>query len=371
MAFDPFSWFIGFLFTRAGLTVWKHLFPESLINELNKTISKWSSELPDEIYTPPQSILDRDLIETDEPVSIEFEKLVTTIKEGKIPNYQTWFDAIKFMWTKKKANLGDVANNFFKLNASIADSHLLELSRELEKTCIENAKLFQVTTFHIFTDLKSDIQRLESLLTTNVDLKDFSIENALKPTDTIITSFYKCKNKSESALGIAINNTGLILSIGYKENFTQIESFSTNEIFEIQEYLWNGPFLHILKINSKTNGIVPAYMANFKIPDFDSQYYTFDKFGNKVELSLSGIYWSNVIVDNYIFEDLSSVKIVDSNKAKSHLAAPILNDSNELLGLSFASSTVSDGQGDEWTELYILNWLDITKSVEIAYSKKK
>jgi hypothetical protein len=147
--FDPLAWAIGFVLnTTLKKCADALLKRKDLSTKLWKTIEQWAKSLPPELRFVPNALFpeltDGAGGHGDEPAPAA-TVLGTTLAKGIVPSQQIWFDALLERQKTVRTRLGDEAAAFFRLPESRTASHLEDLATKLERACMEDSTLFQVT----------------------------------------------------------------------------------------------------------------------------------------------------------------------------------------------------------------------------------
>lgn len=240
MAFDPFSWAIGYVLKYPSDLLVGKIFSEKLPQKINKVVNNWSTTLPDELSVFPGAIFP-EMQKTAKEGSALYT-LRNTLHEGQIPDWEIWFNALsenrKIVASSQKS---DDLQNYFIASESMVKPYLIELAKEISKVCQQDEKLFHLTIYEDIQNIKSLIKEISPQLSigkstgkSNVlvvmmpeNLKDSSIDKAIKDfgieTDIKYLSVQRSDDKEEFCstksrvrplhigLGIGISDSGATL----------------------------------------------------------------------------------------------------------------------------------------------------------------
>jgi fido (protein-threonine AMPylation protein) len=143
MPFDPVTWALGYVASQGASMLLKRIFDMGAYDEIQAAAVKWSSNLPEEIRTPSEALLEIDPAEFEE-ASVSRNKLKRTILElHNVPTEEEWFDALIEAWEFKRNELGPDANTFFQLEKSVAEEHIRKLAAAIFAACAAVLKYSQ------------------------------------------------------------------------------------------------------------------------------------------------------------------------------------------------------------------------------------
>lgn len=158
--FDPISWGLGFVLNRLSVRLLEGNSDEILHRELIEDTKDWARGLPASIAGVAIDLFS----ETDTDATLEtrparFELQRVLFANGHVPDVKVWLDAFTEHWLAKRAELGERANDFFRIDESEAKAHLSNLAVCVFKRCASNAELSRRT-------LISQIDKVSSKLDT-------------------------------------------------------------------------------------------------------------------------------------------------------------------------------------------------------------
>jgi len=161
MAFDPFSWAIGFTLTRAAGRLLKKSEARAFADSLRKAVLKWSRGLPQELSDlHPDAVVHRLFDADSDQLGPKRRQLRERFQQEIPPTEDDWFEAIGERREEVRTDVGDDAQMFFKRKSTVVEPHIRELARLLHQVCVKNEAFFKVGMYRMVTELwERDRQR--------------------------------------------------------------------------------------------------------------------------------------------------------------------------------------------------------------------
>jgi hypothetical protein len=153
MAFELFSWAIGFALTNTARLAGAELFRKSLNEELRVVTEAWCNRLPNNQHVVAEALFGRILNDHECASRPAMEHLRRRLREKQIPGPSEWTEALFEHWQLARVRLGDQAQPFFLISAEEARRHLGDLARELHATCVQSESLFKATVISQIDEL--------------------------------------------------------------------------------------------------------------------------------------------------------------------------------------------------------------------------
>jgi hypothetical protein len=107
----------------------------------------------------------------------------------------------------------------------------------------------------------------------------------LNNADPVAASLYACESDRGSALGFAVNNSGLIICPAVLGPIKQVRQLTSGEITP-SERLSTFSMLQAVQIRSTTHGLIPSYRY---YPEFDERLYAFNERGGHCKLKVASV----------------------------------------------------------------------------------
>jgi hypothetical protein len=165
MAFDPISWGAGFILTRAASKGLELTFPQTLRRDLEKEIENWASSVSETAPVHPTTLFsvisqgNEELVE--HPALGELRK---QLLELTMPTAEQWLEALFEQWSLIKRELGENAQEFFRLSAEDARQHLSTLSKQIYRRCSQDEKMVLPHVVGELDTIKVTLQDLRQLV---------------------------------------------------------------------------------------------------------------------------------------------------------------------------------------------------------------
>ena len=164
MPFDPLSWALGYVLSKAADKALKRTAQGDLTKELRKDALEWASELPAGLQGLNAQIVPRTLfshLQTSEDEIVPKQKvLADAIREKKIPSQSLWVDALFERWQEVRKTLDETVHPFFQTDPSTVRPLLDNLAKKLEKVCTSNEELFRQTTYELLQEMRERIDHI-------------------------------------------------------------------------------------------------------------------------------------------------------------------------------------------------------------------
>src|SRR6185437_2762428 len=170
MSFDPITWVVGFILTKATNQGLELAFPQTLRRDLEREIEMWASSASEMAYIHPAALFsvvspdDGDM--TDRPA---LERLRGQLLDLAIPTKNEWLEGLFEQWSFIRRELGEDVQPFFRLGADDARSHLSTLSERIYRRCCQDEKMA----------LPHVVQELDKIKVTLDELRQFHALKAI------------------------------------------------------------------------------------------------------------------------------------------------------------------------------------------------
>jgi hypothetical protein len=156
----------------------------------------------------------------------------------------------------------------------------------------------------------------------------------LRSNDPASASIYVCSSGPSSALGFAVNNSGLIVcpsSIGTVVEATDL----LNGEHQDAEPVERRRMLQAVSISSPTRGLVPAYVSQ---PGFADELFAWDDKGMQIQLTVDSIHLTAKVGD-----ESDGFLITDGFMARFEpgpglIGGPVTTATGEVLGIAVGMS---------------------------------
>lgn len=145
MAFDPFTWAIGFGLTKSLGWLGELAGQKTLQTELDAVMKEWSKGLPGDHYVDSAALfpdLDLDADPTKRPA---LTILRTKLRNKYIPTAAEWQAGLLEQWEKRKRALGKTGQAFFLAERATVDPLLDKLATDIHRACVNDEPLFKGT----------------------------------------------------------------------------------------------------------------------------------------------------------------------------------------------------------------------------------
>lgn len=142
LPFDPLSWGLGFIATRATSSLIERLWGQTLQSRLAAEAAEWAGGLPENISMPAEVVFDAG---SESPGAARQRLQAVLYLHSRVPSAKDWLEALLETWNERRAELGESGNAFLRQPEREARRHLNLLAHRLAITCQQEAKLFQVT----------------------------------------------------------------------------------------------------------------------------------------------------------------------------------------------------------------------------------
>lgn len=142
MPFDPVSWGLGWVLTRATSRIW--LSKPSLASGLRAEVALWAKALPTDAWVYPDALFPSILSDeeaVDRPLLLQLRQVLLA---NEIPRVEVWDSAFREQWRARR-DLGVNAQPFFLLSEQAVIPHLHDLAKRVFNVCCEQDPLFRPT----------------------------------------------------------------------------------------------------------------------------------------------------------------------------------------------------------------------------------
>src|SRR5688572_4755381 len=161
MSFDPITWGAGFLLTTAAKKGLEVAFSKKLRSKLEDAIADWAKEVSKTSYILPTVLFSNISSETSKVRQRPYQnQLQNKLLDLTIPSEQDWYNSLFEQWNLIRDLYKENAQDFFKIDESVAKTHLHALSKSLYNTCIQDEK---TTLPHIATRVDQIAVSLDEL----------------------------------------------------------------------------------------------------------------------------------------------------------------------------------------------------------------
>jgi hypothetical protein len=184
MPFDPWSWSVGYLSTRAANGLLGAWLSNDLPNKLRKTVTTWTKSLP-----PGYSVVPEALFPHDGPQAPaarpELRHLSETLGSHLVPSSDEWFAALREQWLTIRQALGPNAQALFQRKETEVEPYLRRLAEELHTTSAQDEALFRPTVIRMIERLHSMYEeRWDRLL----EYQTRATRKEYRPIDSVLLS---------------------------------------------------------------------------------------------------------------------------------------------------------------------------------------
>jgi hypothetical protein len=199
------------------------------------------------------------------------------------------------------------------------------------------------------------------------DLKNLLVygPNAIQQIDSsdrVAESLFACESNGASALGFAVNNSGLLIcpSIGPISSVRHLSSGTVSDAEVIQ----SRNLLQAVKIKRNTGGLIPSYQ--WRDVTIGDKLFVFGAKGEKCTLTVTGLMmWIWVKrKDPLPAMILRDVFMADLTPPRDLIGGPVINSTNEVVGIAVASF----GAG---ASIIIKPWSALEQCIEMQVEERK
>lgn len=168
MAFEPKSWFAGFILNRAGNAALDRLGRHPLDDAIERALSAWAEALPDELALHSPAALFPFEAEAYTPAPA-VAKLRGRLEALEMPSRDEWIAAIRAQWIDVGGRWGDDAHAFFRADIAQAGPHLDTLAARLDAVCRQDDALFKSRVLQILETQEELVETVEAHLDGMMD----------------------------------------------------------------------------------------------------------------------------------------------------------------------------------------------------------
>lgn len=153
---------------RAGLSAlakaaWERLRPDDLDARLRSAVERWAAALPEAAAVQPVAMFPPHLPDDVSPDSTptELRRLRQKLLAHEMPMEDDWFYALAEHWGRRKDELGEDGQPFFRRDFDAVEPHLRALAHSLNDVCTQDATLFRAMVLRLLPQVTSPEKGLE------------------------------------------------------------------------------------------------------------------------------------------------------------------------------------------------------------------
>lgn len=155
-----------------------------------------------------------------------------------------------------------------------------------------------------------------------------------KGHDPIASALFACESKGRSAMGFAVNYSGLIICPTIVKPITRVRQLTSGKVFK-PRLLLGSTMLQALSIKETTAGLIPSYRY---YPEFGEELFTFDTDGKRCTLAVDSISTYVKIPLGKETVTLDNVFMARFKTPASLIGGPVVNKWGEVMGIAVAAS---------------------------------
>jgi energy-coupling factor transporter ATP-binding protein EcfA2 len=157
----PLEWALGLASDSLLKYLGNKIFSKDLVSKLEKEVEKWSKELPPEVQFHHEALFHNIITDSDLKEFPKLFKLRNELKQYRIPDTATWFEALFERWQYASSiNLPEETHPFFKQLPEEARQQLQILAQRLAVICKKDEELARVTTIDKIDEMQESVNRL-------------------------------------------------------------------------------------------------------------------------------------------------------------------------------------------------------------------
>jgi len=155
-----------------------------------------------------------------------------------------------------------------------------------------------------------------------------------RQVDPVAEALFACESPEASALGFAVNNSGLIVCSSVVRSINSVRHLSSGRQFSATS-VERGNMLQALAIRQKTRGLIPSYRPQ---PELDEKLFAFNDYGKRCDLSVDATHLCGRIEgpeQTLLIEGGFMARFARDEKI---IGGPVMNEACEVMGIAIGAS---------------------------------